>query len=78
MSYNNLFIKTTNEIINNEKLNKKICPICFENETDMCAIPCGHTCCSACVIQSNNYNILKKCLSCRNEIKQYIKIYFLL
>jgi len=78
ISFNNLFIKTTNEIINVEKMNKKLCPICFENETDMCAIPCGHTCCNACVIQSNSYNNLKRCLSCLNEIKQYIKIYFLL
>ena len=78
ISFNNLFIKTTNEIIKVEKMNKKLCPICFENETDMCAIPCGHTCCNACVIQSNSYNNLKRCLSCRNEIKQYIKIYFLL
>ena len=46
ISFNNLFIQTTNEIINVEKLNKKLCPICFENETDMCAIPCGHTCCT--------------------------------
>jgi hypothetical protein len=78
ISFNNLFIKTTNEIINVEKMNKKLCPICFENETDMCAIPCGHTCCNACVIQRNSYNNLRRCLSCRNEIKQYIKIYFLL
>jgi hypothetical protein len=78
LSFNNLFIKTTNEIIKTEKMNKKLCPICFENETDMCAIPCGHTCCNTCVIQSNNYGNLKRCLSCRNEIKQYIKIYFLL
>ena len=78
ISFNNLFIKTTNEIIKVEKMNKKLCPICFENETDMCAIPCGHTCCNACVIQSNSYTNLKRCLSCRNEIKQYIKIYFLL
>jgi hypothetical protein len=78
ISFNNLFIQTTNEIINVEKLNKKLCPICFENETDMCAIPCGHTCCNTCVLQSNNYNNYRKCLSCRNEIKQYIKIFFLI
>ena len=77
LAYRNLFIKTTNEIINTEKINKNICPICFENEINMCAIPCGHTCCNECVMQSYNFNNnLKKCMGCRNNIKEYIKIFF--
>ena len=76
--YNRLFIKTTKEIIKEEKTNKKLCPICFDNEIDMCAYPCGHTCCNACVLQTIHYNNSKRCLSCRNEIKHYIKIFFLL
>ena len=77
IAYRKLFIKTTNEIINNEKISKNMCPICFENEINMCAIPCGHTCCNECVLQAHNFNNnRKKCLNCRNNIKEYIKIYF--
>jgi hypothetical protein len=76
--YNKLFIKTTKEIIKEDKIDKKLCPICFDNEIDMCAYPCGHTCCNTCVLQTINYNNSKRCLSCRNDIKHYIKIYFLI
>jgi hypothetical protein len=73
------FFKNINNIINenNQNSNKNICSICFENEVDMCAIPCGHTCCNKCII-SNNVNIYNrnKCLNCRNNIQQYIKLYF--
>ena len=70
---NNLIIKS------DDVLNKKMCPICFENEIDMCSIPCGHTCCNKCIISSrSNYNNNKRCLSCRNEINDNIKIYFLI
>jgi len=73
------FFKNINNKINenNENSNKKVCSICFENEVDMCAIPCGHTCCNKCII-SNNLNIYNKnkCLNCRNNIQQYIKLYF--
>jgi hypothetical protein len=27
---------------------KKLCPICFEKEVNMCCVPCGHTVCSEC------------------------------
>ena len=76
-SYRKLFINTTTEIIKAEKLNKNICPICFENEINMCAIPCGHTCCNDCIIQSIKYHNTRvsKCLSCRNQINEYIKFY---
>lgn len=76
-AFRNLFINTTTEIIKTEKINKNICPICFENEINMCAIPCGHTCCNECIIQSIRFHNARvsKCLSCRNTINEYIKMY---
>jgi hypothetical protein len=76
-SYRKLFINTTNEIIKAEKLNKNLCPICFENEINMCSVPCGHTCCNECIIQSIKYHNSRvtKCLNCRNPINEYIKFY---
>jgi hypothetical protein len=76
LAYRNLFINTTKEIIPLEKISKNICPICFDNEINMCAIPCGHTCCNECVMQSLKYNSkLTKCLNCRNTLKEYIKLF---
>jgi hypothetical protein len=77
LAYRNLFINTTKEIIPLEKTSKNMCPICFENEINMCAIPCGHTCCNECVMQSLKYNNSKltKCLNCRNTLKEYIKLF---
>ena len=77
LAYRNLFINTTKHIIPLEKVSKNICPICFENEINMCAIPCGHTCCNECVLQSIKYHNAKlvKCLNCRNTLKEYIKLY---
>jgi hypothetical protein len=79
-NFRNLFILTINKFIKNpENLNKKICSICFDNEIDMCAYPCGHTCCNNCIYSSRiNINNKNRCLSCRNEIDTYIKIYFLI
>ncbi len=76
-SFRKLFIDTTTGIIKTEKINKNICPICFENEINMCAIPCGHTCCNECIMQSIRYHNMRvtKCLSCRNNITEYIKMY---
>ena len=76
LAYRNLFINTTKEIIPLEKISKNICPICFDNEINMCAVPCGHTCCNECVMQSLKYNSkLTKCLNCRNTLKEYIKLF---
>lgn len=72
--YRKLFINTTNEIIKIDKETKNLCPICFENEINMCAIPCGHTCCNTCIIKNLKYNN-DKCLNCRNNLKEYIKLY---
>jgi hypothetical protein len=81
IKFRRMFINIINKLINNndDVINKKMCPICFDNEIDMCSVPCGHTCCNKCVISSRgNYNNYKKCLNCRNDITEYIKIYFLI
>lgn len=77
--FQQLFIHIINNLIKNKEdiKNKKICSICYENEINMCAVPCGHTCCSKCVILSRtNTNNNNKCLNCRNQIENYIKLYF--
>jgi len=79
-NFRKLFIYIFNDLnANSDNVAKKICPICFENEVDMSAIPCGHTCCNKCIISSrtNIYNN-ERCLVCRNNIDKYIKIYFMI
>lgn len=75
--FRNLFIFIINKILKTNEINdnKKLCPICFENEVDMCINPCGHTLCNRCII-SNINNSHHKCYSCRGHIIDYIKIYF--
>jgi len=79
-NFRKLFIMTINEITKtNEITNKKLCPICFDNEVDMTAIPCGHTFCNNCIITSGTYYTnIKKCLTCRNPSEKYIKIFFMI
>lgn len=80
-NFRKLFIMTINEITNTTEINnKKLCPICLNNEVDMCAYPCGHTCCNNCVIshRTTSYINSKKCIYCRNNIDTYIKMYFLI
>jgi len=77
--FQKLFINIINNLIKNKDdiKNKKMCSICFDNEINMCAVPCGHTCCNKCVVLSRtNVNINNRCLSCRNPIENYIKLYF--
>jgi len=74
--FRNLFIFIINKILRTNEINdnnKKLCPICFENEVDMCINPCGHTLCNRCIISNRNSH---KCYSCRGHIADYIKIYF--
>ncbi len=78
--FRNLFIYIINKILKtseiNDGSNKKICPICFVNEVNMCMNPCGHTVCNNCVISTRNPYLTNKCFSCRTEVKDYIKMYF--
>jgi len=46
------------------------CSICLENDLSICCIPCGHTYCDNCVINTHN------CYICRQPIIHTNKIYF--
>jgi Asp-tRNA(Asn)/Glu-tRNA(Gln) amidotransferase B subunit len=74
--FSNLFTYIINNIIGDKQISKNMCPICFENEIDICINPCGHTTCNKCII-SNRTNIYNnKCFTCRGNVNDYIKIYF--
>lgn len=78
-NFRKLFINIINNLVEKKDNieNKKMCSICFDNEINMCAIPCGHTCCDKCVFLSRtNSNNNQKCLNCRNPIQSYIKLFF--
>ena len=71
-----LFLYIINNIISNKEISNNLCPICFENQIDICLSPCGHTTCNKCILsnRSNIYN--NKCFTCRTPVNEYIKIYF--
>lgn len=64
----NNFMKMVNET---NDLRTHLCSICYENEVNMCLIPCGHTLCENCSLKLS-YN----CHSCRRNIEDRIKLYF--
>ncbi len=75
---NNILIKIINELKteNNklkldvkEKTQNSKCSICFENDLNICCIPCGHTYCDNCIKNSN------KCYICRDTIIRTHKIF---
>jgi len=74
--FRNLFIFIINKILRTNEINdnKKLCPICFEDEVDICINPCGHTLCNRCIISNRNSN--DRCYSCRGRVGDYIKLYF--
>ena len=56
---------------------KKLCPVCFENEVNMCYVPCGHTVCNKCCTSAKQMDRNKnKCGTCRSIISGTVKIYF--
>lgn len=76
LDFRMLFIYIINKITKPQTENKKLCPICFENEVDICLNPCGHTLCNKCVIANSNRYSTEKCYSCRGIIHDHIKIFF--
>ena len=60
----------------NKEISKNTCPICLENQIEICLNPCGHTSCNKCILsnRSNIYN--NKCYICRTPVNEFIKIYF--
>jgi hypothetical protein len=76
IEFRTLFIYIINKITKPQLDNKKLCPICFENEVDICLNPCGHTLCNKCVISNRSRYTNEKCYSCRGVIHDHIKIFF--
>jgi|688.fasta_scaffold867394_2 hypothetical protein len=50
-------------------INELKCSICFENNLNICCVPCGHTYCNTCILNSHN------CFICRGAITCIQKIY---
>jgi len=73
--FTNLFIYIINHIIKDKEISNNMCPICFENQIDICLNPCGHTACNKCILTLTN-NKKDKCFTCRSPVNEYIKIYF--
>jgi hypothetical protein len=73
--FTNLFIYIINHIIQDKEISNNMCPICFENQIDICLNPCGHTACNKCILSITN-NKKDKCFTCRSPVNEYIKIFF--
>ena len=48
------------------------CPICYERERTMAAVPCGHRICEIC---SREPGARKNCCICRQHLESYMKIF---
>ena len=65
------------EIVKPDDMQKKMCPICFENEVNIAFVPCGHTYCKPCAdIDHGRYTNYAKCPQCRTQINAHVKLYF--
>jgi hypothetical protein len=62
------------EIVKPEDAQKKMCPICFENEVNTVLVPCGHTYCKGCSDIDRSRNA--KCPQCRSVINARVKLFF--
>jgi len=58
--------------IKTQELKKMKCPICFDRNSNIVLIPCGHIVCKIC------YDLLHSllCPICRCNVEKYNKIYF--
>jgi len=69
-----LILTGMSELVKPEDAQKKICPVCFDNEVNMVLVPCGHTYCRGCAEMDRSRNA--KCHQCRAVINSRIKLYF--
>jgi esterase/lipase len=69
-----LIVTGVNQIIKPEDVQKKMCPVCFDNEVNTALVPCGHTYCKGCSEQDRSR--YAKCPQCRTQINARIKIFF--
>ena len=54
---------------------KHPCSVCMSHEVDSC-LPCGHTFCSGCILQTEQSTRQKKCSACRVSYQRAIKLYY--
>jgi hypothetical protein len=73
-----------------EQMSKHTCPVCWDAECDMCAVPCGHTLCGKCVkkmevagaasasegIGRFYSNSAHKCGICRGTVSSFVKLFY--
>ena len=63
-------IKTVD--IDKELCNKYNCTICYENEVNVCFVPCGHTFCRECGKRAN-----QKCFICKGVVTETKRIFLI-
>jgi uncharacterized coiled-coil DUF342 family protein len=69
-----LIVTGVNEIVKPDDKEKKMCPVCFDNEVNTALVPCGHTYCKGC--SEADRSRYAKCPQCRTQINARIKIFF--
>jgi len=69
-----LIVTGVNQIVKPEDIQKKMCPVCFDNEVNMALVPCGHTYCKGCA--ETDRSRYAKCPQCRAQINARVKIFF--
>uniref|UniRef100_A0A6C0ANF7 RING-type domain-containing protein n=1 Tax=viral metagenome TaxID=1070528 RepID=A0A6C0ANF7_9ZZZZ len=73
-SLRKVIVTGLDELVKPEDIQKKMCPICFENEVNTVLVPCGHTYCKSCSeIDKTRY---AKCPQCRSQINARVKLFF--
>uniref|UniRef100_A0A6C0DK00 RING-type domain-containing protein n=1 Tax=viral metagenome TaxID=1070528 RepID=A0A6C0DK00_9ZZZZ len=69
-----LIVTGVNEIVKPNDREKKMCPVCFDNEVNTALVPCGHTYCKGCA--ETDRSRYAKCPQCRAQINARVKIFF--
>jgi predicted nucleic acid-binding Zn-ribbon protein len=69
-----LIVTGVNQIVKDENKEKKMCPVCFDNEVNTALVPCGHTYCKGC--SEADRSRYAKCPQCRQQINARVKIFF--
>ena len=54
----------------------KLCPVCFERDVGVACVPCGHTLCGTCSSSTNSQAYVRRCPTCRSEVRESVKIFF--
>lgn len=65
-------LKSCGNVIDPKICNKFQCTICYENEINVCLMPCGHTFCTPC-----SEKLKKKCFACNGAVTETTKLYML-